>query len=262
PSVSVVAKARAFPTIDSSCAFRIGYKIISYLNTGSVDSGSSMCLAGNEGAGYTAGLARFSTQYGSALQVINIYKADPNYKKEFDAFIPTLQKYASQQSGTLAGLDGFCDAWTRASGNGDYFKGAQFTAMRTLFDKPALDYTSDLGPRYPITKSAILDTLLMNGFGNSGEALGASVAATNAAFTSDTAGNSASTVTAGSVSVDEIVWLSKFLDIRDQRTNGKDAAHSDAYRSLIKSGLYTLDSALKFTDYNGNSVSVNCDGLV
>ncbi|KAJ2706278.1 hypothetical protein H4R19_005030 [Coemansia spiralis] len=260
----VSALSASLADIDSTCGFRATYQIISYLNTGSVDKGDSMCIAGSEGAGYTAGLARFSTQYGSVLNVVKLYKADSTYKGEFDALLPTLEKYAAQQSGALAGLEKFCDAWAKAATNRNAFRGVQLTAVRTLYDVPLRDYISNLGIEYPLTKTAIIDTLLLNGYGDTKDGLGAIVSATNAAFTADASGDSESMLSVGSakVKVDEIVWLSKFLDTRDRLSNGRDSSHSDPLRSLIKSQTYTLNGTFTFTGFGDKPISIGCNKLL
>ncbi|KAJ2772332.1 hypothetical protein IWQ57_001808, partial [Coemansia nantahalensis] len=181
----VKARSTKLSDIDSTCGFRASYQIISYVNAASVDRGDAMCIAGSEGAGYTAGMARFSTQYGSALEAIKLYASDSDYKHEFDALLPTLKKYAAQQSGSLAGLEKFCDAWTQAASNGNAFRAAQITAIRTLYDEPLREYTSNLGLRYPLSKSVMVDTLLLNGYGSSNDGIDAIIADTSSQFTDD-----------------------------------------------------------------------------
>ncbi|KAJ1722686.1 hypothetical protein LPJ61_005904 [Coemansia biformis] len=247
--------------INYKCAFRVTYQLLGYLNTGKVTGGYSECSKSDGGDGYVAGIMSFTTKWGSMLDVVNAYKATPNYKKEFDALIPTLEKYSKETSGSVEGLDKLCDAWGAASKNSNYFKNAQISVARSQYDYPALNATESLNLRFPISKSVMINTAIVGGLGNSGYELGAVFGATNATIKGDVKGGSGSTLTIDKYSVDEIAWLSTFLDTRDKLSKSSSKPVTDIYRGLIKNGFYKFSDTIAFTGFDNKQVSIACNKL-
>ncbi|KAJ2781086.1 hypothetical protein H4R18_003081 [Coemansia javaensis] len=246
--------------IDYKCAGNINYQLINYLNTNSLNRTGATCYKGNgDKSGYTAGIVNFSTQYGDALGVISLYAKDPTYNKEFDALIPTLQKYAQETSGSVEGLDKFCDAWESAANNGRAFYEIQVKYARENYDKPAQLAARYPRLRFPISKSVVFDTAVTNGLGDEGNSLGALIAATNSTITADDSGDSGSTLAVGKFSIDEIKWLTKFLDIREEKSGDNGKGHIAAYRSLIDRKAYMFDGTIEFIDSNSKKIQISCN---
>ncbi|KAJ2772335.1 hypothetical protein IWQ57_001811 [Coemansia nantahalensis] len=247
--------------IDYKCAFRISFQLIGYVSTGSAIGAAALCSKSDGGDGYVAGAFSLTTKHGTALAAINEYKQRPAYNKEFDALIPTLEKYNETMSGSTDGLDAFCNAWTTAAKNEYDFYGAQIKVIRDMYEGPALEVARSLNIRYPLTRSAMTNVALMGGLGKQGDALGAVVAAANAGFAKDVKGTSGNSVKVGNYAVDEVVWLDAFLDAWDKLSNGASSSKSKIYASLYKNNHLQLDDMIAFTGFDNQPVSFKCEKL-
>ncbi|KAJ2715612.1 hypothetical protein H4R19_001104 [Coemansia spiralis] len=246
--------------IDTKCAFRITYQLIGYLNTGLIDGAEAECDA-QTGAGYAAGIGKFSTKSGNALAVVDQYIASPEYKGEFKDVHDALAKAATEHSVSTDGLSGFCPAWEKAAKSGDSFHMAQVTVIRGSYEKPMLTLAKALKIKFPLTRAALLSTALANGLGDAQAGLGAVIAATNALFTHSVKGTSGNRVTIGKFKVDEIVWLGKFLDTLDTLSAGVDTRTAEVFRDIIATGSYKLDSTTVFQGFDGKQVTLTCKKL-
>ncbi|KAJ1725094.1 hypothetical protein LPJ61_005675 [Coemansia biformis] len=240
---------------DSTCAYRIGFQLISYMNTGMLKGGEASCTNNNE-EGYRAGIGLFTTKYGSVLAVVNEYMKSPDYKDEFKDVIEQLKKTAAAQSGP-EGLDTFCDAWSKAALNAGPFFDAQVTVLRSMYEAPALKAAKGLKIRLPLTKAAMTQAALTNGLGNDGKTIGAVITATNKKFDENYVGPSDSTLKVNGHEVDEIEWLKEFLNAKDVLAD-KEVQFSDVFRSVLRRGYFTLSDEIEFKGLEGKDVSIDC----
>ncbi|KAJ2781085.1 hypothetical protein H4R18_003080 [Coemansia javaensis] len=250
----------AAATAAADCPETLNIALISYLNAHKVGGGGGVCSVGAPGTGYVAGIGAFTTQYGSALDVIKAYKAGGSYRGVFDQLLPTLETYAAQSSGSTAGLDSFCAAWEAASANGQAFRAAQVSVIRSKFEEPALQLAASLGVRFELTKSLLLDTALVNGLAGTNGGLAEIIAATNNAFTASQAAPSGSALTIGNLTVDEAQWIQSFLDARTAVAPGRALDHIAAYRSLLAGSQFAFADRISFTDATGRGVTIACPG--
>ncbi|KAJ2715614.1 hypothetical protein H4R19_001106 [Coemansia spiralis] len=245
-------------SIDYKCVFRIMYQLIGYLNTGTAIGSAAQCSKSNAGDGYVAGAFALTTKYGTALAAIDEYKKSPKYNKEFDAFIPTLEKYNQTMSGSTEGLDKFCDAWTTAAKNEDAFYNAQIVTVRNLYGEPTVQVARSLFIRFPLTRAAMTNAAIVGGLDNKDSGLGAIIAATSAGFSKSVNGTSGNNVKAGSYLVDEFLWLDAFLDKWDKLSKGGSTATTKVYRGLLKAGFHRFSDTIAFTGLDNKPVSFTC----
>ncbi|KAJ2774021.1 hypothetical protein IWQ56_000766 [Coemansia nantahalensis] len=256
----VLSETTTTPNINYTCAFRVTYQLLGHLNTGDDKGGWGQC-GSNNNAGYMAGFARFTTRWGSALAVVDEYKASPHYQNEFDALYDALKTAAKDQSPSVEKLDGFCEAWTKAMANGNYLVLSQIDVARKLFDLPTRTHLKTYGIKLPLTRAALVYTAMANGLSDTDAGLGAVIKKTNAKFTANVAGKSGNSVKVGDFEVDEAVWLGKFLDVSDDLTNKVHSLMDDVFRRLIKDKQFTLSSTLKFKGLGDKQLTFTCNKL-
>ncbi|KAJ2800087.1 hypothetical protein H4R21_003312 [Coemansia helicoidea] len=245
-----------FPT-DYTCAFRITYQLLGHLNTGDDKGGWDMCKQDSV-VGYVAGIARFTTSKGTVLDVVDDYKASPNYKDEFDALYEAIKTAAKDKSAAVDKLEGFCDAWTEAAGNGGQFATSQINVARKIYDVPTRTYVKKHAIKFPLTRAALVFVGMAHGLGDSGALLGGVIEATNAKFTADVEGESGNSVKVGTFKVDEAEWLSKFLDVSDELSNTAHKRMSDVFRGLVEDKQFKLSSTLKFKGLGDKQLTFKC----
>ena len=105
----------------------LAVKLTSIFETSTPDLQWGVCVTLADGHGYSAGIIQFTTGTGSVQQVIAAYNylSNPDNSQtpnnEFTPYNSILNSIASQAAassspvGSISGLDGFCDAWKRAS---------------------------------------------------------------------------------------------------------------------------------------------------
>ncbi|KAJ1726235.1 hypothetical protein LPJ61_005329, partial [Coemansia biformis] len=259
PATTVIEPANA---INYTCAFRITYRLISYVNTNQVSGGESGCGQSNSGSGYISGIGMFTTRYGSALAEIKNYANTTHYKGEFDNILPALTKVVADVSGSVDGLDGYCDAWKKAAENGKSFYNAQVKVVRDMYETPAIAAAKQLKIKLPLTRATMVMVAMSNGVGEDGSTIGAIIKNTNAKFTGDVKGSSGYTLKVGSHRVDEIEWLKTFLSTRDEMSPGWVGGYEEVIRNIIEAGSYTFGDKLTFKGYNGqqpaNAINYTC----
>ncbi|KAJ2309691.1 hypothetical protein IWW54_003597, partial [Coemansia sp. RSA 2705] len=194
------------------CAFLTASKIVNLVNLGQTEGNACKCAVGKNGSGIVAGLANFSTKNGDLLQVVEQFTQTSGYLGEFDGVLATLKQVASSATGTVAGLDGLCDAWTKASDNKDFYS-SQLKVSELLYKLPVTKLIAELGAKNQLTQAVLFDTALLQGVtgivdtavgvvegvvdGVAGGVVGlleSLIAKTNASFTKDVAGTSGNTL--------------------------------------------------------------------
>ncbi|KAJ1724466.1 hypothetical protein LPJ61_005736 [Coemansia biformis] len=109
------------------------------------------------------------------------------------------------------------------------------------------------------------------GTGNDKDGLSTLVAETSKSFTSDQSGKSPNTLSINGHKVDEIVWLKKFIQVRESHlkspkekgNQGGNAWAQTTYRTksysyIIDQGQFMFGNSAKILDNDGNPMTVNC----
>ncbi|KAJ2317526.1 hypothetical protein IWW51_005342, partial [Coemansia sp. RSA 2702] len=191
---------------------------------------------------------------------------------------------ASSATGTVAGLDGLCDAWTKASDNKDFYS-SQLKVSELLYKLPVTKLIAELGAKNQLTQAVLFDTALLQGVtgivdtavgvvegvvdGVAGGVVGlleSLIAKTNASFTKDVAGTSGNTLLINGLHIDELEWVKAFLNIRSDLglvsnlTSGLLDTTS-IYQSLLSQGGL-LSTVVSLVNTVGSLVTINCSPLL
>ncbi|KAJ2391920.1 hypothetical protein H4S02_001060 [Coemansia sp. RSA 2611] len=239
------------------CTDLMSTYIIGLYQSGFVASYPARCEKDDSGGGLASGYINFTTGNGDALEVIQEYQKTANYTGGFDKYIGTLKKLAATHSSSTAGLDGYCDLWTKSCKDPNFFA-TQIAVANSRYQAPSLKYVKKLGIQYAVSRSVLYDTAIVNGPKDTSDNIGGLVRATNAKFTKNTPGNSGSTLSINGVKVDEIAWLKKFLQIRLSKNGAGDKANVNGYLYIIKHGNYDWDSPVKVPGPDGKIYTVRC----
>lgn len=157
----------------------------------------------DDGRGYTAGRAGFTTATGDAYLVAERYAREvPG--NPLAAYLPRLKQLADDEDGDTSGLAGFASAWRRASAD-VRFQRVQDAVVDELYYRPAMDVAATNGIMSALGRAILYDTIIQHGGGDDADSLSALVSRTT-----DQLGGMPKT------GVPEIIWLSAFLDMRRQ----------------------------------------------
>ncbi|KAJ2830593.1 hypothetical protein IWW50_000187 [Coemansia erecta] len=222
------------------CSFNIATQLTNILHLGQADGNHARCGVASNGTvgGIVSGLAGFTTQGGDALQVIESFAKTANYKGEFDSVLSAVKQSASEATGAVTGLDGYCDAWTKASSNPDFYT-SQVQVATSQLKAPVDSIIGNLGIVNSLTKSVLYDTALLHGTSDVTGVLQSLIKTTNLNFVTDTVSSTASNVLtlASGVKVDELTWILGFLDARKGLNVANDADNIDLYRAILGEGI-------------------------
>ncbi len=156
-----------------------------------------------DGRGYTAGRAGFTTATGDAFLVVqrytNIVPQNP-----LANYLNTLERLADGESDDISDLDGFEAAW-RETAKDARFRAAQDTINDELYFEPAMSTAASLGIRTALGQAILYDTIIQHGGGTDDDSLSALVTRTT-----NRVGGTPKT------GVDESRWLAAFLAVRAQ----------------------------------------------
>jgi chitosanase len=155
----------------------------------------------NDGRGYTAGRAGFTTATGDLIAVVERYTATvPG--NELAAYLPRLGELADQESDAVDGLEGLPEAWERAADD-PTFRTVQDEIVDQLYYFPAVERWRDVGLTTALGLAAFYDAIIQHGEGDDPDGLPAMIDRTT-----ERAGGSPAT------GVEEAAWLSIFLQVR------------------------------------------------
>lgn len=155
----------------------------------------------DDGRGYTAGRAGFTTATGDAQLVIEHYqKAMPN--TALGLYLPAIRHLSREESGDIHELVGFPEAWKQAAKDAR-FRAAQDAIHNELYFIPAMQEAEQLGITSAIGKAILYDTIIQHGGGAGTDSLSGIIRATIHAI-----GGTPKT------GVREKVWLQAFLEER------------------------------------------------
>ncbi|KAJ2646457.1 hypothetical protein IWW40_005409 [Coemansia sp. RSA 1250] len=262
---SLLAAASASPLaiIDElkvDCDANIMYKLISFFETNNPDYDARQCSRSSE-SGFSAGIVNFSTRYGDALAVIEQIESDSNYNGQFDDMKPALERYAESSSSSTSGISEFCEQWVAVADSKVDFLGHQINVLNKKYYEPAYEYISDMNLEYALTKTVLFDTAIAHGAGSGSSSLGGLIKKTNSKFTKDTGGPSGSTIKVGDYEVDEITWLEKYLDAREELGSSYDKIRIKSYRNLIRDKNYDFDWPARVFDWNDERKDLPCSSV-
>ncbi len=194
----------------------------------------------NDGRGYTAGKAGFTTGTGDLLALVQLYTIKvPN--NDFVPLLPLLQQYANTESASVAGLEQLPSIWTAAANDSIFIK-MQDHLADSLYYQPAVDYAIMNGIQYPLTLLCLYDACIQHGDGDDADGLAAMIAKTNKECHGSPADG-----------VHEYKWLHEFNEVRKHTLRypaNKDTQDEwrestgrvDALEKLRKEGAFLLEN--------------------
>lgn len=152
----------------------------------------------DDGRGYTAGRAGFTTATGDFLIVVKRYtKQAPG--NPLAKYLPRLRTLAKSESDSTQGLSGIVSAWRKAARSAA-FRAVQDGVVDDLYYLPAVQRWQALGAQTALSLVAIYDSIIQHGEGDGHDGLPAMIGRANAAA----GGTPASGIA-------ESDWLSVFL---------------------------------------------------
>ncbi|HEY3242580.1 MAG TPA: chitosanase [Phycisphaerae bacterium] len=196
----------------------------------------------NDGRGYTAGRAGFTTATGDLIVVVERYTADvPG--NGLAPFIPRLVELAEQVSDSTAGLEGLPQAWMQAAAD-PRFRAVQDAVVDELYYQPTVAHWRQLGLTTALSLAALYDADIQHGDGDDPDGLSAMLERTRARV----GGTPASGIA-------ESTWLAGFLDVRratlafafNPETRAAWAMavdRPDVYRALLDDGNFDLSGPI------------------
>lgn len=204
-----------------------------------------------DGRGYTAGRAGFTSGTGDMLLVVEEYTAAAP-SNVLAKFLTALR--AVNGTASVNGLDGIVQAW-KAACQDPLFITTQDVVNERLYRQPSRQLVAALGAKLPLTKLAVYEAGIQHGYGTDFDSVTRIAArATVAAAGSPISG------------VDEQKWLQAFLTERRKDllnpANRATAAgwaasvsRADAIQSIYNSGNFNLDKPISITVY-GDTFSI------
>ncbi|KAI9501404.1 glycosyl hydrolase family 46-domain-containing protein [Coemansia spiralis] len=256
-----------------TCAKLIALEITNIYENGDTEFHYDYCEDLKDGRGFTAGIAGFCTGTGDAWQVIQEYHKLTGGNDKFTSMDSVLAKYASDGSDSTAGLEDYLSTWEELGKSDTKFQHAQDTVRDDLYYNPAQAASNKLGLKLDISQGQIYDTGIEHGTGDDLDGMLALISATNKEFTSDAPGDSGSTLTINGHQVDEIVWLQKFIQVREaDLKNPKEKENqggnywaqttyrTKSYSYMIAQKEYMWTKSVTLLDNDGKPTTVSCSG--
>lgn len=191
-----------------------------------------------DGRGITAGRAGFTSATGDMLIVVQRYTARvPD--NPLAPYIPRLEELAANEDGSLAGLEGLEAKWAECTED-ETFRQVQDEVVDEVYYLPAVRRFEAIGARYPITLLNLYDAIIQHGEGEDADGLPALMERT----TQHVGGTPRD-------GVDEVAWLTEFLQVRradllnpnnaDTQAEWSDSVgRVDALIALSEQGNYEL----------------------
>jgi Glycosyl hydrolase family 46/Legume lectin domain len=175
-----------------------------------------------DGRGYVAGRGDFSVANGEALAVVETYTASVPDNALGQTYLPALRTLAAQRSAADTGLEGYPDAWRRASSD-RVFREAQDTVMNDRYFAPAQRNARALGITSPLGVAVLYDSIIQHGDGTDPDSLSVIIARTKS-ISHGQPGQG----------IEERAWLGAFLDVRtDVLTRPANPARRESWPYTI-----------------------------
>jgi chitosanase len=123
----------------------------------------------DDGRGFTAGRAGFTSANGDLLEVVQIYTAlkPTNTLSTYTQALQILADNESDDTSTIIGLD---IAW-RLLVNDPLFRQAQDSVVNVEYYLPAVEYCQDLGLHTPLALLCVYDAIIQHGDGEDPDGL-------------------------------------------------------------------------------------------
>jgi chitosanase len=123
----------------------------------------------DDGRGYTAGRAGFTTATGDFLDVVQRYlKVQPT--SPLKRYLPPLRQLARTESDSTKGLEGLVQTWKQAARD-QRLQAVQDEVVDDTYYQPAVRRWRDLGLQSALSLAAIYDTIIQHGEGNDPDGL-------------------------------------------------------------------------------------------
>ncbi|ORX67225.1 hypothetical protein DL89DRAFT_269644, partial [Linderina pennispora] len=178
--------------------------------------------------------------FGSPGSFLQEYHKMTGGKDEFS-------KYDASGSGSTSGLDGYCSDKVRDE----------------MYFDPSQKLADTLGAQLDVTRAPA------HGDGSDPDSVGALIKKTSASFKADAKGSSGSTLKINGHNVDEIVWLTKFLQVRaddlknphnkgTQKEWAKSVTRVKSYQYVVAQKQYKWSNSIKALDNDGKATTVKC----
>ena len=197
----------------------------------------------DDGRGYTAGRAGFTSGTGDLLLVVQRY-AQLAAGNALEKYLPALRKVNGSDS--VAGLDGMETAWANAAKD-PKFKLAQDQINDEQYRQPARKLAAALGLQWPLSKAAVYEAGIQHGYGDNFDTVNKIAERASAQVGGSPAKGS-----------DEKAWLKAFLEQRKQDllhpANSTTAAEwaesvdrADAMLRLFEANQFYLTGVVQIT---------------
>ncbi|KAJ2848201.1 hypothetical protein IWW36_003443 [Coemansia brasiliensis] len=254
------------------CSKDIALRLTNIYENGDTDFHYDYCENIEDGRGFTAGIAGFCTGTGDAWEVIQAYHKLTGGKDDFSPMDSVLQKYAEEESDSTSGLEDYCSVWEKLGKSDKKFQQAQDSIRDNLYYNPSQKEADKLGLKFDISRGEMYDTGIQHGTSDDADGLSSLIKYTNEKFTSDQTGDSGSTLSINGKKVDEIEWLKKFIEVRDDDLKNPKESYNqggnvwadDTYRTksytyMIDAGTYMFSKSAQALDNDGNPITIKCE---
>ncbi|KAH6563586.1 hypothetical protein BASA50_003191 [Batrachochytrium salamandrivorans] len=242
----------------NSCQTSIILKLTNTFETSHQEFQYDPCVQLSDDHGYSAGIVQFTTGTGSAQQVIQYY-SERVYPNEFTPMNATLsainaqlQADATEGGGlvaSVAGLEGYCDAWVKASTNPE-FRDAQLAVLTKMYFVPSQKVASGAGLSFAVSIGQIYDSTIQLGAQGTKDLLQMVTSRRGIPGPQN-----------------EIEWLNEYLDDREKKLTSMGGAYAPtvtrvkSYRELVKGNDPNFRTMpVHALDNDGKALSINCDG--
>nr|WP_316650636.1 chitosanase [uncultured Gellertiella sp.] len=202
----------------------------------------------DDGRGFTAGRAGFTSGTGDLLQVVEAYaQAEPG--NALEKFLPALREVNGTDS--VAGLEDFPAAFEEAAREPG-LRAAEDRVNDRLYRQPARELAGELGATLPLTRAALYEAGIQHGYGDDEDSV-TSIARRASEKAGGKPGDGA----------DEKEWLKAFLEERradllspanrETASEWKESVgRADAMLKLYDSGNFNLDKKITLTVFGSS----------
>ncbi|ORX72729.1 lysozyme-like protein [Linderina pennispora] len=240
----------------SACSKKIALGLTNIYENGDTAFHYDYCENIHDGRGFTAGIAGFCTGTSDAWVVLQEYHKMTGGKDEFS-------------NGSTSGLDGYCSVWGKLGKSDAKFRAAQDKVRDEMYFDPSQKLADTLGAQLDVTRAQLYDTTIQHGDGSDPDSVGALIKKTSASFKADAKGSSGSTLKINGHNVDEIAWLTKFLQVRaddlknphnkeTQKEWSESVTRVKSYQYVVAQKQYKWSNSIKALDNDGKATTVKC----
>ncbi|KAJ1733565.1 hypothetical protein LPJ72_002802 [Coemansia sp. Benny D160-2] len=247
------------------CAKTFALAITNIYENGDTDFHFDYCENLNDGRGFTSGIAGFCTGTGDAWEVVQKYHSLTGGNDKFTPMDSVLKQYAEDSDSSTKGLDSYCKVWEELGKTDKKFRKAQTLMRDEMYFDPSQELGAKVGLQLSISHAQMYDAGIQHGTWADKDGLPTLIEETSASFGNDTLdGNSGSTLDVNGHKVDEIAWLRKFMQVRqdhllhprEKYNQGDNYWAQTLYR--VRSYEYAIDrkeyvwtDSVKFLDNDG-----------